>query len=260
MTTAFEFNSVALSTYGKVTMINDYLEFLDARGENKVIPYRHGAIFSTKYFGERTITFGIAMTAASATALETLFDTMRAAFAVRTQQVLKCTLEDTSIRNANATVNKPIQVNRITNTFARVVVEFDLADPIFRGDTAIPDNTTTIDTDPHNFVVNNTGTIEERDPKITIVGPFSLVTFNSPLGWTMTYTGAIDAGENVVIGTLNGEYYATHNVDGNVIGNVTHGGSAALMTFNPGETTLEVYTTGGDNSGTVRVEFYPPFI
>jgi phage-related protein len=262
MSSVWSFGGTTLASLGKVTLINDYLDVPERRGNNQVIPYQHGAIFAKKYYDSRVLTFGMAITAASATALETTFDTMRALFAPLTQQILSNTREDGTIRTANATVNKSIQVNRITNTLAKVVVEFELADPIFRLSTAIADNTTVIDATPHAMTVTNPGTVEELNPTIVIHGAFTSITItNSTNGASLTYTGAIGTGETVTIGTLNNEYYATLSTGStNVIGNVTHSGSAALLPLNVGANTLAITNAGRDGNSTVKVTFFAPFL
>jgi hypothetical protein len=262
MTLAWSYGSTTLATYGKVTMINDYLDIPQRRGDNQVIPYRHGTIFVPKYYDERKMTFGMAITAATATALETVFDAMRAKFAPLTEQTLSCTREDSTVRTAQATVDEPIEVDRKTNTLAFVTVTFRLANPIFRLSTVIADNTTTIDSSPHAMTVTNPGTVQERDPVITIDGPFSSITItNSTNGVALTYTGAIGASENVVIQTVSGEYTAVLSAgSANVIGNVTHSGASALMVFEVGANTLAITSAGGDNTGTVKASFYAPFL
>ena len=262
MSNAWSFGGTTLATYGKVTKIDDYLDVPSRRGGNQMIPYQHGEIFVKKYYESRTLSFGIAIISASATALESTFDTMRAKFAPLTQQTLSDTREDGSVREASAIVNKPIQVNRITGTLAKVVVSFELADPIFRLNSAIADNTVVIDATPHAMTVTNPGTVEERNPTIIIHGAFTAVTItNSTNGAVLTYTGTIGTGATVTIGTLNGEYYATLSTgSANVIGNVTHSGSAALMTFDVGANTLAITSTGLDGNSTVKITFSAPFL
>jgi len=240
--TTWTYGGTALTTFGKVTVINDYLDLPARRGENITVPFRHGRLFVRKYYDERLLTFGIVVTAASATALETTFDTMRKLFAVGTQQVLACTLEDATVRNANATVNIPMEVERVTNTIARVIVEFALPEPFFRLSTAIADNTTTINANPKAMTVTNPGTIEERDATIILTGPLSnTVITNSTNGCVLTYTGTIASPRVVTISTNStGEYVATNDLGTNVIGNITHSGASALMVFNTGDNTLSI--------------------
>jgi hypothetical protein len=258
--TTWKLGTTSLTDYGKVTLINDYLSTPARRGDNIVIPFRHGSVFAKKFYDERVMTFGIAVTAASLTALEALFDTMRAKFAPMTEQVLEATMTDATVRQVSVTVNGAIQVEPITSKFAKVVVDFSLARPYFRSNTAIADNTTTIDASPHAMTVTNTGTIEERDATITLAGPLqNVVITNSTNSKTLTYTGTINNGHTVIIATATtGEYTAVHSVSGNVIGNVTHSGDTALMTFNVGANTLSI-VSATTTTGTVKVGFYPPF-
>ena len=263
MTTSYTFGGTALTAIGKVTLINDNLDIAERRGGNIEIPFRHGATFSQKFYGERSITFGIAMTAATATAMETLFDTLHALIAPRTEQTLAMTMEDASVRNISATVNKPLNVNRITNTLARVTIQFDCSFPFWISNTLISDNTLAINASPKAMTVTNTGKVEERNPTITIHGAFTSITItNSTNGAVLTYTGAISTSETVTIGmTAAGEYYATLSTGStNVIGNVTHSGSSALFPVNVGANTLAITNAGRDGNSTVRVSFYPPFL
>lgn len=261
MSSTWTYGGTALSTLGKVTLINDYLDMPERRGDNMIIPYRHGTVFAAKYFDQRKITFGIAVTAASAAALETLFDTMRGLFAPRTEQTLSNTREDSTVRTIQATVDSTLQVERITNTFARVIVEFTACKPYFRLSTAIADNTVTINASPKAMTVTNPGTVEEREATFLLTGPLLNPSLsNTTSGTVLTYTGTISAGHTVTIAVNSyGEYTATHSVSGNVIGNVTHSGSSALMVFNVGNNTLAI-TDGTATTGTVKISFYAPFL
>jgi len=259
--TTYSFGGTALTSFGKVTLINDNLDMPASRGNNQIIPFRHGTVFARKYFEERSMSFGIAITAATATALETTFDTMRKLFAVRTEQTLSMTMEDATIRTVSASVDKSIQVTRVTNTFARVIVDFTLCRPYWRLSTAIADNTTTINANPKAMIVTNPGTMEERDATIILTGPLSnTVITNSTQGVSLTYTGAIASPRIVTISTNSyGEYVATTDLGVNVIGNITHSGSAALMTFAPGNNTMSIADSTA-TTGTVKVTFNAPFI
>ncbi len=259
--TTWTYGGTALTSFGKVTLINDYLDTAQRRGDNQLVPFRHGNVYVEKYYGERSLTFGMVITAATATALETTFDNMRKLFAVRTEQVLAQTMEDATVRNIYATVNSPMQVQRITSTIARVVVEFVAAKPFFRLSTAIADNTTTIDADPKAMVVANPGTIEERDATIILTGPLSnTVITNSTNGCTLTYTGTIASPRVVTISTsATGEYVATTDLGASVIGNITHTGASALMVFNTGNNTLSIADDTA-TTGTVKVTFNAPYL
>jgi phage-related protein len=262
-TTAWSFGSTTLATYGIVTQINDYLDMPEARGENQTIPYRHGTIFARKFFNERTLSFGIAISTASAAALETALDTLRTKLALRTQQTLSVTLENGQVRTASASVDSPLQVERSGSKFARVVVDFTVPATVFRLSTVIADNTTAVSASPQAMTVANPGTVEERDPTIVIHGAFTAVTItNSTTGAVLTYTGAISTSETVTISTAaSGEFTAVLSTgSANVIGNVTHSGESCLMNFIPGDNTIAITSTGKDGNSTVKASFYAPFL
>jgi phage-related protein len=258
--TTFKFGGTSLTDFGVVTLINDYLDLPQRRGDNQIIPFRHGSVFVPKFYNERKMTFGIAIGEASATDLESTFDDMRALFSPMSQQVLQMTLEDASVREALATVDEPMDVQRFGARVAKVVVTFTLTEPFFRSDTLIADNTTTIDSDPKAMTVTNTGTMQERDPVIILTGPLAdFGMTNSENGLELNYAPVIDGGDTVTIETVNGEYLATHSVLGNVTGFVTHAGDSCLMAFEPGDNVLSI-TSSTATTGTVKVSFYPPFI
>ena len=203
------------------------------------------------------------ITGTSAADLEETMDDLRALIAPRTQQTLQVTRDDSTVLNADAIVDNALMFERITNTLARVIVEFVMPRPFFRLDTAIADNTTTINTSPKSMTVTNPGTIEERDPTITLTGPLSnTVITNTTVGVSLTYTGTIAGGEVVTISTNSyGEYTATSTAGGgtNVIGNISHNGAAALMVLDVGSNTLSI-TDSTATTGTVKVSFHAPYL
>jgi predicted phage tail component-like protein len=259
MTTTFNYGGTELTSFGRVTLMDDYLDMPEKRGGNITIPYRHGTSFATKYYNERVITLGLAIIDTSATDLETSMDTLRSLLSL--PRTLTMTLSSGEIRTIIASVDKPIQFQRFSTLIGKVVIEFVCARPYWRGNALIADNTTTIDASPKTLSVNNTGTVDERDPKITMVGPLEDVTLSNPeSGAVMTYTGVISTGDIVVIQTNSwGEYEAAYNGTTNVIGNITHSGSAALMTFVQGVNEV-IITSTTPTTGTISVEFYPPFL
>lgn len=260
--TTITFGGTDLSTFGNITMLDDYLDLPQRRGNNKEIPYRHGSIFAQKYYEERSISVGIAVLETTLANLETKLNTMRALFSTSAQQTLSITYEDASIKTAQATVDKPLQIKRI-QTMARVVVEFTLTSPFLRSDTLYEVTSDAIDgtPTPQTLTVVNNGTMEERSPVLLLTGALTNpVITNTTNSVSLTYTGVIDVGETVTIGETDGEYYATHSVDGNVIGNVTHSGSPALMVFNVGNNAVTIADDVYAGTGTLKVSFYPPYL
>jgi hypothetical protein len=260
MTTTWSYGGTTLATYGKVTKIDEYINVPERRGENILIPFRHGKTFAQKFYDERVIVFAIVINAASAIALESTVDSLKAKLSPVTLQTLSHTMADGTIRTIPAIVDNVFEVERIANWLAKYVITFSCPSPIFRLSTAIADNTTTINTSPKAMTVTNPGTIEEREPTILLTGPLTNpVITNSTNGAILTYTGVISAGHTVTIGTSNGEPYATHSVSGDVIGNVSHSGASALMVFGAGNNTLSI-TSDVATTGTVKASFYAPYL
>ena len=259
--TVWTFGGTGLASFGKVTLIDDYLSTPVRRGNNIVIPFQHGSIFVQKYYDSRTLVFGIAVIAASATALETAFDTLHALLAPTTEQTLSCTREDSTVRTAQASVNGAIDINRFSDRIAKITVGFELSKPFFRLSTAIADNTTTINANPKAMTVTNPGTIDERDATIIYTGPLqNTVITNSTNGCVLTYTGTIASPRVVTLSkNATGEYVATTDLGANVIGNFTHSGSPALMVFNVGTNTLSI-ADSTHTTGTIRCSFSAPFL
>lgn len=255
------FAGTNLEDFGRVTLINEYLDLPDRRGDNQMIPFRHGTRFVEKYYDQRHMLFGIAIQAASAQALEEALDDLRALLSPRIEQTLSNTREDGSVRTAQASVDAPFQLQRFGSNKAKLVIDFTLTSPFFRGSSAIADNTTTIDDSPKEMIVTNPGTVEERDPIITLTGPLDNPEItNTENGVSVKYNAVIAGGANVVIQTAaTGEYTAVHSSTGNVIGNVTHEGSAALLVLEPGSNTLEI-TDGEATTGTVKISFNAPYL
>lgn len=260
MTTTWSYGGTALSTFGKVTVINNYLDFVERRGEDMLIPHNHGLVHVDKYYNSRQMSFSIALYDTSATALEATIDALKKLLSPSTTQTLSHTMANGTIRTIPAIVNSTFEPDRITGQLMKYVVTFDCPDPFFRLSTAIADNTTTINASPKAMVVNNPGGVIEYNPTIILTGPLTNpVITNSTNGFVLTYTGAISAGHTVTIGKLSGEYYATHSVSGSVIGSVDHNGGAEFMRINMGNNSLSI-TSDVTTTGTVKVTFYEPYL
>ncbi len=258
--TTWSFGGVALSTYGKVTMLDDDLDIPDKRGSNIVIPYQHGTKFVEKYYGERKMTFGIAIRTSTALAMETLIDSLKSNIGVKAQKTLSQTREDTSVRNALASVEANYQVDRETGIFARILLEFTLASPFFRASSAITNNTTTINTNPKAMVVTNPGTVEERNPTIILTGPLqNTVITNTTNGSVLSFTGTIASPRVVTIQTVDGEYLAADDLAANKISNLSHVGDASMLTINPGTNNLSI-ADSTHTTGTVQITFNAPYL
>lgn len=258
--TTWTYNGVALSTYGRVVVLDDDLNIPARRGENVVIPFKHGTTYVPKYYDQRRITFGIAMKTATAAALEALIDSLKENVSNRDLKTLSQTREDGSTRAALASVDSDLQIERKTATYLRLVLEFTLPSPFFRGTSLIADNTTVINASPKTMVVNNTGKVEETEPIITLTGPLQNTVITNPAnGSVLTYTGTIASPRVVTLQTVNGAFSALDDLSANVIGNISHQGYSSMFVLDKGVNNLSI-TDDTHTTGSVKISFYPPFL
>jgi hypothetical protein len=258
--TTWSFAGVALSTYGKVTLMDDYLDMSERRGDNIEIPYLHGRVDVKKFFDERHITIGIGIHRTTIAAIETVFDDLRVTLGLRQQQLLVQTRADASVRQAYARVENVMNVSRDAGgKLAQIVIDFLLAEPFFRDD-GLLDQDVTIDASPKSWTAYNNGTVGERNPTIILTGPLdNVVITNTTNGCILRYNAEIDAGDTVTMTIdANGQFTATHSVDGEVIGNVEHEGETVLMVLDPAGNDLEIESDTA-TTGTVQITFYPPY-
>jgi len=87
MSLTWTYGGTALTSFGKITVIDGYLDMPQRRGTNQIIPFQHGTMHAGKYYDQRTLAFGITITAASASALETTFDNLRKLIAPHFKQL-----------------------------------------------------------------------------------------------------------------------------------------------------------------------------
>lgn len=256
------FNESDLGDLGYVTMVSDSLDMPKRRGGNKLIPLRHGRVFEEKYYDERVIELGLEIVEASIQALEEKMDVVKALFGKTTLGLLAQVLEDgTTVRWAWAEFTGDLNGNRISPVSQRLVLEFTMPEPFFRSNTLTSD-TQTINASPKTYTLNNPGTAQETKPKITLTGPLSNTEItNTTNGVKVKYNGSITAGHYVVIDVDadTGEFTAVDDLAADVIGNVTHEGAAALLVLESGDNDLSV-TDGTHTTGTVKIEFYAPYL
>jgi len=257
----WSFGGVDLDTLGIVTLVSDSLKLPEKRGENMLIPFREGRVWVEKEFDQRNMTLGLEVATDSIAELESRMDVVKALFGRRSLQSLSQTLEDLSVRSCYAEYTGDLSLTRISPVSVRMALDFAMPEPFFRSNVLTSDEQT-IDASPKTYTLNNPGSAEERRAAITLTGPLSSPEItNTTNGVSVKYNAAITSGHYVVIGvdTETGEYTATDDLSANVIGNVTHQGSAALMVLDAGDNAMSV-TDGTHTTGKVKFEFYAPWL
>jgi phage-related protein len=257
---SWTYGGIPLNLFGSVTDITGVSGFPQRRGDNITVPYRDGRIHTTKYFEQRTLSFGMAISGMDIVDFSRKMDTLKGLLALRTQQTLTNVLADGTTRTASAIVNKDLAVKQYSPTFAKIVIEFQMASPFFRGSTLYT-STTTIDASPKAATITNPGTAAESNPKFILTGPLQdTVITNSTTGFVLTYTGTIASPRVVTIQTAaTGEYTCADDLANNLIGNLSHTPGVELMLFNPGANVLSIADDTA-TTGTVNITFYPPYL
>lgn len=254
----WEFGDMALTSLGVITKLSDYLELPARRGDNILIPYQDGRIFLRKFFDQRVIQMGMALTEANAAALESKIEEIKILFGQPYQQLLRVRLEDATVRQAFACVDGGIDVVRLSAGVAKLVIPFKLADPYFRSEDQTSDETT-IDDNPKTFTIINPGTAEERKAIITLTGPLShpIIT-NAMNGAALQFDDVLAAGADIV--TIDcGAFTAVDETNANVIAKIIHTGDVCFLPLVAGDNDLTV-EDGTATTGKVKFEFYAPYL
>jgi len=255
----WSYRGTSLDGLGIVTLVSDSLKMPTRRGGNILVPYRHGRLHVEKYYDQRTMTLGLEVAMDSLEDLEARIDTIKALLGGRGLGLLTQTLDDLTQRTIWAEYTGDLELARISPLCARLALDFTCPAPFFRS-TTLTSATETIDASPKAMTVTNPGTVEERDPVITLTGPLENTEItNSTNGYVLRYNAAIASPRVVTIQTVDGQYVATTDLGANVIGNVTHEGGSALMALEAGDNVMSIEDDEA-TTGTVGFTFYAPYL
>jgi hypothetical protein len=157
-----------------------------------------------------------------------------------------------------AEVIQPVNLKWISGTVARMVVNFVMADPLFRS-TSLYTVEPTIDATTKDVDVVNAGTAEEHNAIITFTGPLEHPKLEHlALGVWVQYDAHLAAGNTVIINCK--DYTAIHSVSGNVINSIKHHGSPNFIYFLPGTNYCHcTHANAGNTTGKCKVTFYTPY-
>jgi hypothetical protein len=258
---SWSYRGTTLDSLGIVTLVSDSFRMPERRGKNILIPLRDGREFVEKMFEQRSMSLGLEVDAESIEALEAAIDVVKTLFGKRTLGTLQQTLESGAVRKAQAELEGDLSPSRISPNDVRMLLEFTMPNPFFYSDTLTTD-TQTINASPKTYTLNNPGTVGKADPKIVLTGPLSSPEItNVTNGVKVKYNAAITAGHYVTIDVdaVTGEYTAVDDLAVNVIGNVSHEGDTAFFVLDSGDNSISV-TDGTATTGTVKIEFYAPFL
>jgi phage-related protein len=254
------FDGVRLSDFGVVTELDSYLDLPPKRSDNVLIPMRHGKVFVPKYYDSRVLSFGVEMIAGNIPELEDLFDGLKALIGTRAQKVLMNSDINGTSRSSLAEVVSQLGVTRDPDPLvAKVVIDFLLSDPFFRG-SVISHQTATMDANPYSFTLHNPGTAEECKAILTLNGASDqCVITNTENNVVLEYNDVIAGGESVAVDCgLDTAVYTPGAL--NVIGKIVHSGDAPFMVLVPGDNIITIEDITHANLFTVDFDFYPPYL
>lgn len=224
------------------------------RGDNPEIPLREGRLHAEKLFDQRVLTLGVYLEGRSIAEFEQRLTAFQTVCGRRNRQTLVRTLADRSQRSTLAEVIKfdPKPDSPVT---AKITIDFLMAEPFFRSVQQV-NQLVAVNANPTLFSLGNGGSVTDKTALITMTGPLSFPKLtNLTTGVWVGYNGNVAVGNVVTIDTAA----MTCLLDtGNRLDVLTHSGDAYFMTLAPGnnDMKLESPTTGGS----VRVQFYPPFL
>lgn len=262
MAQAWEYDGIDLTRYGyNVRLLGAPFRVPARRGENVVIPHKTGRLHVVKWMDENVQSLAMWVrdipaaggSSSEANMLANL-DALRGLFARSGQHTLKGQF-GTVTRTALAEVVNQIdfEPQGRTNVYA-FVVEFVIAGGLWLAESKTTVGPTTISMVNQNITVTNAGTYKSEKAIFTLAGPLSNPKLTIGSVWVQ-YTGAIAGGQSLVIDC--GAWTALL-AGADVSGNITHDGDLCWLPIPAGANTLAVTT--GTTGGTVKVEFYPPYI
>ena len=253
MTQDWEYKGTNLTTYAyNVQLLGTGAEVPARRGENIVVPGKTGRHLTTsKPLDERRVSLAMWVKdvnpstggSASESQLLSNLDTLRQVFSSSGTGLLKHTMGGTA-RQAAAEVVSSVAFEPFgTAPYYRYVVEFSMANPFWRAETART-ATGTITSSPQNVTLVNNGTYRCEDGTVQITGQIVDPKFTIGDDWVQ-YTGTVSAGGTLVINC--GSWVATNGtVD--VSGDISHDGDLVWLPIPVGTAVTMVVT--GSSIGT----------
>ena len=252
----WSFGGIDLSLAGAMNVVDlsDALGMPAVRGDNPEIPMREGRPHVEKMFDQRVITLGIYLMGTSVMDFEATLNEVKLLLGRRTRQTLQRTMADGSLRNVQAEVIN-LDPKLDSPVSARITVDFKLAEPFFRSITQV-NQLQAISASPTLFTLGNGGNVDDRSAIITLTGPLNYPKLtNVTNGVWVGYNEVIGAGNVVVIDT---SAFTCLLGTTNMLNKLVHSGDSYFFKLQPGinSLSLETLTTGGS----VRIQFYPPYL
>ena len=242
----------------------------DVRGENRQIPFRRGATWVPKEYGELTETWVMWVVGADV-------DGLVPAAGVRAQfnQNLDSLKRLFGVRHRLLSLQKQVLLPSGLVTLSAEGECVGSLDPtvqaggsraVFTADLNIPDGcwygpAEQDVIDSGGAVVTNPGSMLARKMTITLDGPLSNPKLtNTTLGIDVRWEGDLAGGEQIVLDV--DAFTAVRDGSENVVSEVVHNGSYYWCELVPGVNTftLENHNGGAVGAGTATIDYEPPYL
>lgn len=248
----WSFDSVALNSSGAygIRLLSPSEEVPSRRGDNLLIPGRHGRTWRAKQWEQRTISLAMIVVGANASALQTNIETIMALFGRTGARALSRTMPDATVRTIDAEAVQTIFEPQSDLVYA-AVIDLLCSQPWWQRTTVATVSQTGIGASPATINITNPGTAPHTAPLITIGGAITNPKLQIGDVWVQ-YTGAISGGASLILDC--DQFTAT----GGSAANITHGGDASWLIIPAGASTATLTGTGL-SSASVQIDYYPRF-
>ena len=268
----WEFNGVNLTTPAYT------VQYLGAspntparRGQDLTIPGKTGRYRTTgKKLDSRTVSLamwvkdvdpstGASQGTAAEAQLQRNLDTLRAMMATEGTALLKHTMGGTTRQVPAEIVNASTFEPFGTVPYYRFVVEWSLADPLWRAENTRTIGPTNLTTNPQNVTLVNNGTYRNEHATVTLVSPGTVVDPRFTIGSTyVEYTGTVYDGGTLAIDCST---WTATNGTVDVSGDITHDGDLVWLPIPIGTALTMAFSAGTvTDTPTVTVSYLERFV
>lgn len=250
------FDNTQLSSFGVVTELDSYLDIPPVRGNNWTFPFQDGTEWVPKFFGERTVSFGIEVTSESIPDLESKFDALATLCDCRTgQKTLLNASYDGVPRSAWAEVVNQLGVTMGDDPLVRkIVIDFLLNYPLFQAVTPLV-HLLKIKSNPFTFTVNNPG-VQAKFATVTLAGLSNPVIINQRNQQTVKYNGKLAKDELL---TIDCRKQRVTDQSNQIVDHKFTRTDRSFLTLEHGENVITVTENRKKPDGEIKIDFRPAY-
>jgi hypothetical protein len=239
------------------------------RGQNLIIPFRHGARAFTKYYGERKLTLAMYVLGADPLTGEmpgndierdqlfTNLEALRQLFGRRNTLLDIILTNNVAVRHAKVEVIGTMDFASINaGGLCEFAVEMIMPDPFWYGTEIAPTFSWT--STPASWTVNHPGTVDTVKMVIDIVGDAQNPKLVLGDG-TGTFVQLLATGGGADVLEIDTDAYTATKNAANIVGSLRHTGDPAFFKLHPGDNTITL-TSDVPPTADVTITFEPPYL